>query len=100
MTLRRLSFSGTNCRCGNARSSGSISSRTNSSAQSSSFWYSGSVSKSHAISGLLSVEGDDDLVGRAWRRGDLQCIVDIVERNGVADDDRVLLPVGNELFRD
>src|SRR5689334_17707734 len=69
MTLRRLSSSGTNCRCGNARSSGSHSSRTNSSAQSSSFWYSGSVSKSHAIAGVLSFEGDDVVAGD--QRGDI-----------------------------
>ena len=49
--LRRRSSSGTNCRCGNTRSSGSTSSRTNSSAQSSFSWYSGSVSKSRADTG-------------------------------------------------
>src|SRR5690242_13453701 len=69
MTLRRLSSSGTNCRWGNARSSGSHSSRTNSSAQSSSFWYSGSLSKSHAIAGPLSI----DLRGQLVVAGD-QCL--------------------------
>ncbi len=46
---RRLPSSGVNCRCGNTRSSGSTSSRTKASAQSNFFWYSGSVSKSHAM---------------------------------------------------
>src|SRR6478735_2633038 len=100
ITLRRLSSSGTNCRCGNAKSSGSTSSRTNSSAQSSTFWYSGSVSKSHAIAGLLSIECDDDLVRGAGRRRGLERIVDVVERDRVADDHRVLLPVGDQIFGD
>src|ERR1700735_1531852 len=51
----RFPSSGTNCMCGNARSSGSISSRTNWSTQSSFSWYSGSVSKSHAMCNPPSV---------------------------------------------
>src|SRR6185503_11948522 len=100
ITLRRLSSSGTNCRCGNARSSGSSSSRTNSSAQSRSFRYSGSVSKSHDIAGLLSIERDDDLVGCAGRRGGLQRLHDVVEGDRVADDHRIFFPVGDQFFGD
>ena len=49
MALRRFSSSGVNSSPPHTWSSGSTSSRTNSSAQSSFAWNSGSVSKSQAI---------------------------------------------------
>ncbi len=58
---RRLPSNGTNWRWGNARSSGSTSSRTNWSTQSNFFWYSGSVSKSHAI-GTLPRRSDQNMI--------------------------------------
>src|SRR3954451_4301099 len=49
MAWRRFSSSGTNCRSGNTRSSGSTSSLPNGATPSGCSWYSGSVRKSHAI---------------------------------------------------
>src|SRR3984957_15023847 len=60
---RRFPSSGTNCMCGNARSSGSTSSRTNWSTQSSFSWYSGSVSKSHAMRNPPSVGIQNMILG-------------------------------------
>ena len=75
MTLRRASSSGVNSRPGQTRSSGSTSSRTNSSAQSSFSWNSGSVSKSHAMatpSVAKNSDSDDARMQFRTRRTTLQ----------------------------
>src|SRR5258705_12658548 len=50
--------------------------------------------------GLLSLEGDDDLVGGAGGGSGAQRLVDVVERDRVADDHRISFPVGDEVFGD
>src|SRR5918997_1689422 len=71
-TLRRVSSSGVNSSPGQIRSSGSTSSRTNSSAQSSLAWNSGSVSKSHIGASLRRSEYDSGYGERNFEEGDFR----------------------------
>src|SRR5271166_2438900 len=51
----------------------------------------------HAPLGARSGERDDDLVRGTGRAGQFECFTEVVERDGVADDQRVFLPVRGEI---